>query len=139
MAGCPFGYGNRVSINTEPEDEAPSSPITHMSSPRSQHKYETLSEGRECNYRDYLHLETLLDIQHPASAARDNMQHDEMLFIIVHQTYELWFKQILHELTSVYDVFNEPVMCSASLQLAVARLKRICSIQGRPGASNEYT
>ncbi len=31
--------------------------------------------------------------------------HDEMLFIIIHQTYELWFKQILHELDSVYRIF----------------------------------
>jgi tryptophan 2,3-dioxygenase len=46
-------------------------------------------------YASYLRLEELLDLQTPASGGED---HDEMLFIVVHQVYELWFKQILHEL-----------------------------------------
>jgi tryptophan 2,3-dioxygenase len=45
-------------------------------------------------YSSYLRLQELLDIQTPASEG----EHDEMLFIVVHQVYELWFKQILHEL-----------------------------------------
>jgi tryptophan 2,3-dioxygenase len=43
-------------------------------------------------YGSYLCLDKLLDCQRPATA-----EHDEMLFVIVHQVYELWFKQILHE------------------------------------------
>ena len=43
-------------------------------------------------YGSYLCLDELLDCQRPATG-----QHDEMLFVIVHQVYELWFKQILHE------------------------------------------
>ncbi|HEY8302633.1 MAG TPA: tryptophan 2,3-dioxygenase family protein [Jatrophihabitans sp.] len=43
-------------------------------------------------YGSYLCLDELLDCQRPATA-----EHDEMLFVIVHQVYELWFKQILHE------------------------------------------
>jgi tryptophan 2,3-dioxygenase len=46
-------------------------------------------------YSSYLRLEELLDLQSPTSGGKD---HDEMLFIVVHQVYELWFKQILHEL-----------------------------------------
>jgi tryptophan 2,3-dioxygenase len=46
-------------------------------------------------YSSYLRLEELLALQTPVSEARE---HDETLFIIVHQVYELWFKQILHEL-----------------------------------------
>jgi tryptophan 2,3-dioxygenase len=46
-------------------------------------------------YSSYLRLDELLGLQTPASGGRD---HDEMLFIIVHQVYELWFKEILHEL-----------------------------------------
>jgi tryptophan 2,3-dioxygenase len=46
-------------------------------------------------YSTYLRLEELLDLQTPTSNGED---HDEMLFIVVHQVYELWFKQILHEL-----------------------------------------
>jgi len=45
-------------------------------------------------YTDYLNIDGLLDLQQPQS---DPEEHDEMLFIIIHQTYELWFKQILHE------------------------------------------
>jgi tryptophan 2,3-dioxygenase len=44
-------------------------------------------------YSDYLELDKILDAQKPKSPG----EHDEMLFIIVHQVYELWFKQILHE------------------------------------------
>lgn len=43
-------------------------------------------------YGSYLHLDELLASQHPLTGS-----HDEMLFVIIHQTYELWFKQILYE------------------------------------------
>jgi tryptophan 2,3-dioxygenase len=46
-------------------------------------------------YSSYLRLAELLELQTPVSEARE---HDETLFIVVHQVYELWFKQILHEL-----------------------------------------
>jgi tryptophan 2,3-dioxygenase len=46
-------------------------------------------------YSTYLKLEELLALQQPAS---DGPEHDETLFIVIHQVYELWFKQILHEL-----------------------------------------
>ena len=46
-------------------------------------------------YHDYLAIEKLLDLQVPRS---DPAEHDETLFIVIHQTYELWFKQFLHEL-----------------------------------------
>lgn len=45
-------------------------------------------------YSNYLKIDELLDLQHLRSKPAE---HDEMLFIIIHQTYELWFKQILHE------------------------------------------
>ena len=47
-------------------------------------------------YSDYLHLPQLLDCQRPVTA-----EHDELLFIVVHQTSELWMKQALHELRAV--------------------------------------
>jgi tryptophan 2,3-dioxygenase len=46
------------------------------------------------SYGDYLKLNQLLDLQHPLS---EGPEHDETLFIVIHQVYELWFKQILHE------------------------------------------
>lgn len=57
------------------------------------------------NYSDYLQLDKVLDAQTTQSGKWDEEQHDELLFIIIHQTYELWFKQILYELDSVADMF----------------------------------
>lgn len=48
----------------------------------------------DLTYGKYLKIDELLDLQQPVS---DPEEHDEMLFIIIHQVYELWFKQILHE------------------------------------------
>ena len=45
-------------------------------------------------YGSYLQVEKLLSLQKLQS---DGPEHDEMLFVIIHQTYELWFKQVLHE------------------------------------------
>lgn len=48
-------------------------------------------------YVSYLELEQILNAQRPQSKGAKGFEHDEMLFIIIHQVYELWFKQILHE------------------------------------------
>ena len=55
--------------------------------------------------------------------------HDETLFIIVHQTYELWFKQILHELDSVLDVFKKDFVDEETIGNLVLRLRRVTEIQ----------
>jgi tryptophan 2,3-dioxygenase len=57
-------------------------------------------------YWSYLRLEELLGIQTPASEGPEGPEHDEMLFIVVHQVYELWFKQILHELDRLQDLLD---------------------------------
>lgn len=49
-------------------------------------------------YGTYLHVDRLLDLQEPQSSPAE---HDEMLFIIIHQAYELWFKQMLHDVAKV--------------------------------------
>lgn len=53
-----------------------------------------MMRGMKLTYSNYLKIDELLDLQQPKSEPEE---HDEMLFIIIHQTYELWFKQILHE------------------------------------------
>jgi tryptophan 2,3-dioxygenase len=80
-------------------------------------------------YAEYLGLDKLLTAQHPASAAHGVEAHDEMLFIIIHQTYELWFKQILHELHSVIQIFSQDRIPEKAMGLVVHRLKRIDEIQ----------
>src|SRR5262245_32031692 len=65
----------------------------------------TSSPPGEAYYADYLKLDQLLTAQQPESARRGRPAHDEMLFIIVHQAYELWFKQTLHELDRIQADF----------------------------------
>jgi len=81
-------------------------------------------------YRDYIGLKTILHSQHPLSAKVGEPAHDEMLFIITHQTYELWFKQILHELRRIYSLMlPENVSSLHSIQTASTLLLRIHMIQ----------
>lgn len=55
------------------------------------------------SYGSYLKVEELLGLQHPLSRPE---HHDELLFIIIHQVYELWFKQLLHELRAVVEALD---------------------------------
>lgn len=74
-------------------------------------------DGR-MSYGDYLRLTTLLDAQHPLSDA-----HDEMLFIIQHQTSELWMRLAIHELTAARAALQGPDRRPAFKMLArVARI-----------------
>mgnify|MGYP000669254170 CR=1 FL=1 len=77
-------------------------------------------------YSSYLKLEELLELQKPLS---DGPEHDETLFIIIHQVYELWFKQVLHELNAVIDTFNQEAVKDQQLTQVVHRLQRIIQIQ----------
>ncbi len=61
-------------------------------------------------YANYLDLEKLLTLQQPRSSPPE---HDEMLFIIIHQTYELWFKQLLHEFEKIKSAFSAGDLFSA--------------------------
>ena len=81
------------------------------------------------NYSDYLKLEEILNNQKLKSAERGTPAHDEMLFIIIHQVYELWFKQIIHELDSVLLMFNKVSISESDVSLSVTRLDRIIEIQ----------
>ena len=69
-------------------------------------------EGARLTYGSYLRVAELLDQQRLES---DPPAHDELLFITIHQVYELWFKQLLHELTAVRDgdVRRQPVVGAA--------------------------
>lgn len=85
-------------------------------------------------YGEYLQLEKLLDSQLPLSrkyADKTNGEcHDEMLFIVVHQVYELWFKQILHDLNGVLETFSKDFVQESELSSVVQKLERIKKIQG---------
>ncbi len=71
-------------------------------------------------YSTYLALDELLSCQRPRS---EGPEHDEILFIIIHQVYELWFKQLLHELDSLALRFEE-----GDLAASLHTLKRVLTI-----------
>jgi tryptophan 2,3-dioxygenase len=54
-------------------------------------------------YSEYLKIDELLELQRPLS---DGPEHDEMLFIVIHQVYELWFKQVIHELDHLEELLD---------------------------------
>ena len=72
------------------------------------------------HYINYLQLNKILDAQDLISDKEGKAAHEEMLFIIIHQTYELWFKQILHEIQSVIvGEMQDPKTQSLSLIIAI--------------------
>jgi tryptophan 2,3-dioxygenase len=81
-------------------------------------------------YPEYLNLDTLLSTQQLESTKHGETVHDEMLFITVHQAYELWFKQIIWELDSILAIFDQDRVPEQAMGTAVARLRRISRIQG---------
>src|ERR1700722_7046373 len=80
-------------------------------------------------YGGYLQLDRLLDAQKALSGRGGRAAHDEMLFIVTHQAYELWFKQILHELDSVLEIFSGKTVPESGISRAVALLSRVVEIQ----------
>ncbi len=76
-------------------------------------------------YADYLQLDRLLSAQAPESERLGRPAHDEHLFIIVHQAYELWFKQILHEMGRIDSIFAAENLDDRDIGRAVAALERI--------------
>lgn len=82
-------------------------------------------------YSDYLQLDKILNAQALESdkPGREHA-HDEMLFIVIHQSYELWFKQILFEVDSVVEILSKPNIQDNSPDMFIVnhRLKRVVTI-----------
>ena len=90
--------------------------------PRDEHRLEesmVTDFKKDMSYGDYLHLNQILSSQHRLSG-----HHDEMLFIIIHQTSELWMKLILHELTAATDQ-----IVAGNLEPSFKMLSRVARIQ----------
>lgn len=81
-------------------------------------------------YSEYLQLDKILNAQLPESSKEGIKADDEMLFVIIHQTYELWFKQILFELNVIRDIFKQTNIPNNSPDIynCVHRIKRISKI-----------
>lgn len=82
------------------------------------------------HYGDYLQLDKILNAQELESEKLKQPAHDEMLFIVIHQTYELWFKQLLFEVNSILEIMNKPAVNdnSPELQTIIHRLNRCITI-----------
>ena len=77
-----------------------------------------LDFSRDMSYGDYLHLDELLNAQHPLSP-----EHNEMLFIVQHQTSELWMKLMLHELgAAVQRIANDDLGTAFKMLARVSRI-----------------
>ena len=93
-----------------------------ISESESDEKFVSFGEqGAQLTYGSYLRLPQLLDAQHLESSPP---AHDELLFITIHQVYELWFKQLLHEVVAARDA-----MTSGELWWAQHLLQRVHVIE----------
>jgi len=106
-----------------------------MSCPMSNGYSDDLSQDGRNNteqggilYGEYLQLDKLLDAQRMVSTDCGVGVHDEHLFIITHQAYELWFKQIIVELDSVRDLFNTTEVDESKMLQILNRMNRIVLI-----------
>lgn len=88
---------------------------------KASEKYTTI------HYHNYLELDKLLKAQTTRSGTAGKEAHDETLFIIMHQVYELWFKQIIHELNSICTLFRQEVD-EDNMNKVLIRLNRISEI-----------
>jgi len=86
-------------------------------------------KNKENNYQDYLRINDLLNLQNPISEKNGMIAHEEMLFIITHQVYELWFKQILYELDSILTIFQNDYIVEKEIGVINSRILRIIEIQ----------
>ncbi len=80
--------------------------------------------SKSLTYTSYLRLDELLSLQTPKSSGPE---HDEMLFIVIHQVYELWFKELLHELDHLQALLhdNKPVRVAHTTRRILAILKTV--------------
>jgi tryptophan 2,3-dioxygenase len=86
-----------------------------------------MSHDKHVTYISYLKVDELLELQKPSS---DGPEHDELLFITIHQVYELWFKQILHEVAALQvSLENGDTHRSLSLLSRVRTIMKTCVSQ----------
>ncbi|EGG21340.1 tryptophan 2,3-dioxygenase [Cavenderia fasciculata] len=138
--GCPFGHGSQPS-NSNSNDEANTTPTATTGDTdikESIKKASLMEPSMEVNkvhtgvyYGSYLKIDELLKLQEPESLKQGEGKeaHEEHLFIIIHQTYELWFKQIIHELDSIRSMMSSVPTPERHNGVIVNRLGRIVQIE----------
>jgi len=80
------------------------------------------------NYWEYVRVEELLSLQSGLEASEEGLTNDEVLFITVHQVYELWFKLVRRELGTLRDLFKREVVAEQALSDAVRAIRRVTTL-----------
>ena len=101
------------------DEVAPSAPLPEIL-PQPEASSPLRSPAGGTDYATYLLIDDLLDLQRPITPEA----HDELLFIVVHQAYELWFKLILHELVAARDE-----LADGRPHVAAPRLRRVVAVE----------
>lgn len=89
---------------------------------------DAMTTPKPLNYWDYIRVEDLLTLQRGLAQSDADISNDEVMFITVHQVYELWLKLILRELTAARDLFKREHVAEQELSGAVRGLKRMTTI-----------
>jgi tryptophan 2,3-dioxygenase len=89
-----------------------------------------MGRDKPTNYWDYIKVEELLALQGGLEATDKNLSDDEVLFVVVHQIDELWFKLVLRELVSVRDLFAQNPVPEQALAQAVRGIRRMALLLG---------
>jgi len=114
--GCPAGYGFVQSSDKQTSDQ-------------TQAGVNVLADAGGISYGDYLQLDKILSAQEPQSKIYGTEVHDEHLFIVTHQAYELWFKQVIFEIDSIRSFFlAEYTVDEARMLEVIKRLQRVVMI-----------
>ncbi|MBK7878487.1 MAG: tryptophan 2,3-dioxygenase [Planctomycetes bacterium] len=87
-----------------------------------------MSAPRPITYWDYIRVEDLLSLQGGIPGDDSKVSNDEVLFITVHQVFELWFKLVLRELVTARNLFQAERVAEQELSGAVKSLQRACSV-----------
>jgi len=114
--GCPAGYGFVQGGDKNSGDQ-------------TQAGVNVLADAGGISYGDYLQLDKILSAQEPQSKIYGTEVHDEHLFIVTHQAYELWFKQVIFEIDSIRSFFlAEYFVDEARMLEVIKRLQRVVMI-----------
>merc|ERR1719431_2486110 len=125
--GCPAGYSSRSRAGASLSEGGLGAPPT---ADPTQEGVNMLADAGGIGYGEYLQLDKILNAQEPQSRLHSETEvHDEHLFIVTHQAYELWFKQVIFEIDSIRDIFQRASGVDEGEMLEVIkRLQRVVMI-----------
>ncbi|KAF8357385.1 tdo-2 [Pristionchus pacificus] len=126
---CPFGYGSSPMPNAEMMNGKDSRvKFVEPSEDDAQEGVNKVQMGFGATYSEYLQLDKLLSCQQLESEKVGHRVDDEHLFIVIHQAYELWFKQIIFDIDNVRKHLNNAIVDETKTLRIVSGLERTVRI-----------